>query len=424
MNYFQKKIYQEIQFLSNFYDQSYLFKKSYLSSQDINNKYVIEDINQINTSSDNSLASLVILDGNLNFSQDIIGELSTIRQKLTPQDRVIILAYNSYFNWLYRLLSIIGFRKKNIAPNNTLSKSTLASIVEIADFEITSTKPLIYFPFSALYIGSIINTILAPISFISSFSICQSFTLRPVNFPRKNLSLSIIVPLRNEAGNIERIFEQLSLIVIDKLEMIFVEGNSTDNSWELLQSMPEKLKSKSVILKQPDIGKNDAVTFGINSSSNDLIIIFDADLTVDISQISYFHQIICLGKADLVNGNRLFYTFEEGAMRLLNWIGNVFFAKFLSYIFNSHISDTLCGTKLFYRRDYIRFLKWNNKLKIQDPFGDFKLLMPALDLGVGICDLPVYYRSRKYGTTNISRFRDGFLLLKIALVTLWKRKIL
>lgn len=423
MNYFQRKIYCEINFLSLFYQKTHFMKNSALSKQDIGNKIVSDSIEQLTITED---LSLIVLDGDFNYSTDIATELSSIRQKIKRQDRVMVIGYNSYFNWLYRLLSIIGLRSKTNPPHNTLTKASFHSIVRIADFEITKSKSLVYFPFSLFFIGDILNSFLSLFPFLSNFSICQAFTLRPINYPKQDLSLSIIVPIRNEAGTIQKIFDELNLLEIDQLEVIFVEGNSTDDSWDLLckvvKENPRKLKCQ--VLQQSGKGKEDAVTMGINQATGELLTILDADLTVSVDKVAVFHHLICTGKADLINGNRLYYVFENKAMRFFNWMGNLFFAKFLGYIFEANISDSLCGTKLFYKRDYLRFLKWNSTLKIIDPFGDFKLLMPTLDLGLGIIDVPVYYRSRVYGETNIHRFRDGCLLLKIALKAFAKRKML
>ncbi|MGZ3740913.1 MAG: glycosyl transferase, partial [Bdellovibrionota bacterium] len=145
-----------------------------------------------------------------------------------------------------------------------------------------------------------------------------------------------------------------------------------------------------------------------------------ADLTVPPEQLLLFHRAFQNGAADFVNGNRLIYPMEGGAMRFLNWIGNQLFARMLSFVLDCQLGDTLCGTKLFLRSDYARFLRWRDRFGDFDPFGDFELLFPAAELGLGIVDIPVRYGARSYGATSIRRFTHGIRLLRMVGWGLWK----
>ncbi len=113
---------------------------------------------------------------------------------------------------------------------------------------------------------------------------------------------------------------------------------------------------------------------------------------------------------------------EGEAMRPLNRLGNVFFAKALSLILDIPISDALCGTKLLSRRDYERFVRWRSDFGEFDPFGDFELLFPAATMALGTVDIAVRYRDRTYGSTSIRRFAHGFELLKMTAIGFFRIK--
>ena len=149
----------------------------------------------------------------------------------------------------------------------------------------------------------------------------------------------------------------------------------------------------------------------------------DADLTMPPELLPRFYNAYVEGHADFINGSRLLYPMEGEAMRFLNRLGNAFFAKALSFVLNSRLGDSLCGTKLVSSLDYKRFIKWRGEFGDFDPFGDFELLFPAAQLGLGIINIPVRYRARVYGSTNIRRFRDGWILLRMTTLGFFKIKV-
>jgi glycosyltransferase involved in cell wall biosynthesis len=204
-----------------------------------------------------------------------------------------------------------------------------------------------------------------------------------------------------------------------------VEGHSHDGTWEEIQRVASKFGAKYPIktLKQSGSGKADAVRLGLAHCTGDLCAILDADLTMPPELLPRFYEAWCKGLADFINGNRLVYPMESGAMRFLNHLGNVFFAKALRYALDAKLGDTLCGTKLFSNRDYQRMTAWRTDFGDFDPFGDFELLFPAASLGLGIVDIPLTYRDRVYGQTNIHRFRDGYRLLRMTITGLLRIKL-
>jgi glycosyltransferase involved in cell wall biosynthesis len=174
--------------------------------------------------------------------------------------------------------------------------------------------------------------------------------------------------------------------------------------------------------QQTGKGKSDAVRLGFSKASNELVTILDADLTMPPELLPRFYNAYVSGLADFVNGTRLVYPMEGEAMRFLNRLGNEFFAKALSYVLDSRLNDSLCGTKLLRRDDYARMVRWRGDFGDVDPFGDFELLFPAAIFGLGIVDVPVYYRARSYGSTQIHRFRHGLMLLRMTLIGLFRVK--
>lgn len=228
-------------------------------------------------------------------------------------------------------------------------------------------------------------------------------------------SVSVVVPARNESGNIEAAI--LRTPQMGKFtELIFVEGNSTDDTWSTIQQMAQKYKDshRIKIMQQDGKGKGDAVRKGYGAAEGDILMILDADLTVPPEDLPKFYNAITRGKGEFINGVRLVYPMEKNAMRSLNTIGNHFFSGLFSWILERPIKDTLCGTKVMFRNDYIRLARNREFFGDFDPFGDFDLLFGAYKLNLKIVDLPIRYRERKYGDTNISRFSHGFILLRMS----------
>jgi len=231
-----------------------------------------------------------------------------------------------------------------------------------------------------------------------------------------------VIPTRNEAGNIERIFNELPVFECD-YEIIFVEGNSQDNTYEVIEeAIATHPEIHCSLFRQNGKGKGDAVRVGFEHARGDILMILDADLTVPPDYLIRFYQAICSGKGEFINGVRLVYPLEKQAMKFFNLLGNKFFSLVFSFLLGQSIKDTLCGTKVLWREDYRRIAENRKYFSDFDPFGDFDLLFGAAKLGLKIVDMPVRYQERTYGQTNIQRWRDGVLLLRMALFAARKIK--
>lgn len=237
-------------------------------------------------------------------------------------------------------------------------------------------------------------------------------------------SVSIIIPARNEKGNIEPIIQRLSEFIGEK-EVIFVEGHSQDGTLEEIKRVAAKYGGSTPIrfTVQEGTGKADAVWKGFEVAKNDILIILDADMGVAPEDLPKFYEAMAFGGKRLVSGSRYAYEMEEGAMRPLNNIGNIFFAVFLSWVCGKKLTDTLCGTKAIFRSDFEQLKKTKFFKEMDDPFGDFKLLIGASLIGLSIVEVPVVYHRREYGATKISRFRDGWKLLKMMITVILKFKL-
>jgi glycosyltransferase involved in cell wall biosynthesis len=224
------------------------------------------------------------------------------------------------------------------------------------------------------------------------------------------------VPCRNEAGMIDEILERVPRLGRET-EIVFVEGGSSDDTYAEIERQITRRPGQAIsLLKQTGRGKADAVRLGFRHARNDVLMVLDADLTVSPEDLPKFYDAIARGYADFVNGSRLVYDVEPGAMQFLNILGNKAFSRIFSFLMGQNVKDTLCGTKVLLRSDYEAIAQGRAEFGDFDPFGDFDLLLGAARRGLKIVDLPVHYHARRYGTTNISRFRHGWLLLRMSLI--------
>lgn len=360
--------------------------------------------------------TVILLNGNFNHHYDVEGLLRDLKTKMSRSSRVCVVVYNSYLRGFYTLANKLGIRRGGL-PTTYLTHSALENLCELSGFSIVRSRPVGYIPFELFGVGTLLNRILQATPFLRWFGFAGVLVLRPQIASAKNPSLSILIPARNEKGNIEGAITRLSVLNHIDYEVIFVEGHSNDGTWEEIQRVKEKYGSQCKIqaFRQTGKGKSDAVRLGFSHAKMELLTILDADLTMPPELLPRFYEAYVSGKADFINGSRLVYPMEGEAMRFLNWLGNVFFAKALSWVLDTRIGDSLCGTKLVSKRDYDRFVAWRRDFGDFDPFGDFELLFPAATLGLGIVDIPIRYLARTYGSTSISRFRHGFMLLKMTL---------
>ncbi|MCZ6671566.1 MAG: bifunctional class I SAM-dependent methyltransferase/glycosyltransferase family 2 protein [Verrucomicrobia bacterium] len=366
----------------------------------------------------------VILDYLPGYLQDIHVCISNLRQSCHPRTRLYILSLNHIYRPLLAIAKFLGMAMKQ-PESNWLSKTDLCNILELNGFEVLTKATEQIFPFRIPLVSGFFNRFLVRIPLFRLFGISNFIVARPIAKPKLEgaISCSVVVPARNESGNVRAALERIPVLG-KQTEIIFVEGNSTDDTWEVIQREskayegPHKIK----MLQQPGIGKWDAVFAGFSVAEGDVLVIQDADLTAPPEDLSKFFEAIADGRAEFANGCRLVYPMESEAMRFMNLLGNKFFAVALSFVLGQDFKDSLCGTKMMLKSDYERLLLRIRVLGDFDPFGDFNLLFGSAMLDLKIRDVLVRYKDRAYGHTNISRFRHGWILLKMTIFGLRKIK--
>jgi glycosyltransferase involved in cell wall biosynthesis len=238
-------------------------------------------------------------------------------------------------------------------------------------------------------------------------------------------SVSIVIPTRNERENIEGAFTRTPQMG-RWTELVFVDGDSSDGTLEEIERCSRVHGhnwKRVVIQRQRSHGKGDAVRQGFSACEGDILMILDSDLTMPPEELPKYYSALVAGRGELINGSRLVYPMERQAMRFLNMIANVFFARLFTWLLGQPVTDTLCGTKVMWRRDYEEIARNRSFFGEFDPFGDFDLLFGAARLNRRIVSLPIHYADRKYGEIKINRWRHGLLLLRMSLVAFTKLKL-
>jgi len=365
----------------------------------------------------------IILSDTLAFLDDIETALTHVKSLCSPSTRIIISSYNQLWEPFLKFGEWVGHKQSRQFGLNWISQDDLKSFCTLAKLDILTTESHQIVPFNLFGIGHLLNKWIAPLPLIRLFNLRKYAVLRPMpKLQQTKPSVSVIVPVRNEAGNIEPAITRLSPFP-GKLELIYVEGNSSDNSWEEIQRVKSTYSDVDVIaLRQPGKGKGDAVHHAFQQATGDILMILDGDLTVPPEDMIKFYNVLASGVGEFVNGTRLVYGMEEQAMRFLNYYANRTFARIFSYLLNQQFTDTLCGTKVMFRRDYETILANKSFFGDFDPFGDFDFIFGAAKLNLKIVEVPVRYRARTYGSTQISRFRHGFMLLQMVIFAFRKLK--
>ncbi len=364
----------------------------------------------------------VLINGTFNYSLDIQGMLEELRPKLGRNDRVVAVAYNPYLKVIYALGTSLGLRKGPM-PKTFFRMVDAEGLARLSGYELLSCSPCGYAPIRFAGLGWVVNRVFPLLPGLRWLAFGCVLVMRPTVTSTGRPGLTVVVPARNEFGNIGAALQRMPDLDCP-MEVIFIEGHSSDGTWEEIERVRQSYRGKMRILsaKQTGKGKADAVRLGFSMATMPLLTILDADLTMPPEMLRRFYDAYVGGHGDFINGSRLLYPMEGGAMRFLNHLGNVFFAASLSYVLSTRLGDSLCGTKLLARHDYERLRVWRRDFGDFDPFGDFELLFPASVLQLGVVNVPIRYAARTYGSTNISRFRHGFELLRMTIIGFFRIK--
>ena len=366
----------------------------------------------------------VICDRLCHSVTDVRAWLESLRDRLTEHGLIYLTAYNYLWEFAAQAAEMVGW--KTPAPtSNWLSHSDFHNLFDITGLQMVRFEDRLLLPLQVPGLSPLVNRYLAKLPLVQRFALYRFYALRrrDTTATPRPLSVSVVVPTRNEAGNVADAIARTP-VMGSSTELIFVEGGSTDGTWETIENSIKEYRGplKLSAYQQTGKGKGDAVRLGFGKATGDVLMILDADLTVPPEELPVFYDVIARGLGDFVQGTRLVYPMQPGAMRFFNRVGNQAFSHLFTYLLQQPIKDTLCGTKVLRRRDYERLAAARHVFGDFDPFGDFDLIFGAARLNLKIVEIPVRYRERLYGSTNISRWKHGWLLLKMSAVAASKLK--
>lgn len=362
---------------------------------------------------------IIVLSDLVNDLWDVQRVFEKIRNMCHPGTRLVLNFYNNLWRMPLSLVKVLGLGAE-VLVQNWFSPDDIDNLLKLAGFELVQRRALVLLPLKIPFLSSFFNRYLVHFPPFIWFALTNIVVARPepgrdkVDF-NESPSVSIIIPARSEAGNIETILQRVPKLG-DRTEIIFVEGHSNDNTYETIEQMMERYPSKKCkLFRQKGRGKGNAVRLGFGEAQGDILMILDADMTVPPEDLSRFYNAIVGGRGEFINGVRLVYPLEDQAMRFFNILGNKFFSLAFSWLLGQPIKDTLCGTKVIWKRDYQLIAKNRHYFGDFDPFGDFDLLFGAAKLNLKIAEMPIRYRSRTYGSTNIDRWKHGWILLRMVI---------
>ena len=355
----------------------------------------------------------LIMNGTVHYEQDIQALLEHVRTACSEDTRLILAYYSSLWRPVLTFGWRIGLTTKG-PEQNWVTPSDVRNLLRLTGFELVTETQHILLPVWIPLISDFVNRWLAPLPVLRWFALVNlALVRRTPSASQSPPSVSVVVPARNERGNIASIVDRIPRMGPED-EIVFVEGHSSDGTWEEIQAVVARYPHRRIrALQQPGRGKGDAVRAGFDVATCELLMILDADLTVPPEDLPKFYNALASGLGEFVNGSRLVYPMEREAMRFANMVGNKFFALAFSYLLGQPLKDTLCGTKTLSRRHYQQIAAARLYFGDFDPFGDFDLLFGAAKLGLRLVEIPVRYRERTYGTTNIRRWSHGWLLLRM-----------
>lgn len=392
-------------------------KTLHILSDDIDKNFLVENCNKLFINKDedinqslNSISNnfdLIIITDLLENQKHIVEFFDTLYSKLNDNGKLLITSVNNIWYPVLNFFEFFGLKKKSIKRAYT-SSNKIKNILPSHKYTYILYKTKQLFPFKLFGVGNILNTTLEIIFNKFNFGIKSYFLVQKKTSSYKNLSKTIIIPAKNEEKNLKPLIELIPKF--EDLEIIIACGKSEDNTLQVSKELKLSKNLNINVIEQTGKGKANAVFEALEISQNDLIAILDADISVDPKILNNIFDIIQNGDADFVNCTRFVYRMEKNSMRFFNIIGNKIFQYLVSIVISVKLTDSLCGTKVFHKKLKDKINLWQQYNKIRDPFGDFDLIFSAAFSGENIIEYPIHYRSRVYGKTQISRFRDGIRL--------------
>ena len=354
---------------------------------------------------------------------DIQKVFHNLRKLCHKHTRVVISNYNFLWEPVMKLGEFLHIKLPQ-PKQSWLSTYDLSTLLELEGFQPVTVQKKLLFPKYIPVLNFLFNRILANLPLLNNIDLVNLIVARPLFNEDVEYNVSIIIPVRNEFGNIENIIKKTPFFGLSQ-EFIFVDGHSSDNSHNEMLRVKNTYPKKSIkVIIQSGIGKGNAVREGFEVASGEILMILDADMTTPPEDLGKFYFALKENKGEFINGCRLVYPMEKEAMRFLNYLANKIFSLFFTYLLGQRLKDTLCGTKVLYKKDYERIKKNRHYFGDFDPFGDFDLMFGAAKLNLKMIDIIVRYREREFGTTQIKRFKHGWLLAKMSFLAAQKIKFI
>jgi len=379
----------------------------------------------VDTLGTNDTFDYVIVNNTISYADDLQKAFFSLKTVCRSDTKVVLFYHSNLWHPILKLAEFLGLRMK-WSNQHWISTKDIKNLFYLNDFEIISQNEQLLFPFYVPFLSSLFNKYIVHLPIFKALALNHIFIVKPKSAKRKSreVSCTVVIPCRNEKGNIEQAILRMPKMGCNT-EIIFVEGHSSDGTLKECRRVKSKYPDYDIkVFVQKGEGKGDAVREGFAAAGGDILMILDADLTTPPEDLPKFFDAIVSGKGEFINGTRLVYKMEKEAMRFLNMIANKFFSIFLTYLLGQYLKDTLCGTKVLWKKDYEKLVKGRNYFGDFDPFGDFDLLFGAAKLNLKIVEIPVQYKARVYGSTQISRFKHGWLLIRMTFFAMRKIKFI
>jgi SAM-dependent methyltransferase len=364
----------------------------------------------------------IILSDLINDLWDVQAVFQGLKRFTHPGTRIVMNTYSLLWELPLALAQTLGLSTP-LLTQNWLTVDDVRNLLGLSGFEVIAHRPEVLWPLGTRVVSTLLNRYAVRLWPLSHLALTNVIIARPcAKAQEQEPVVSVVVPARNEEGNIEEVFRRTPEMGAGT-ELVFVEGGSSDDTCGAIErAMKAHPQRRCTFLRQTGKGKGDAVRLGFAHATGEVLMILDADMTVPPEDLPRFYDAIVSGQGEFINGVRLVYPMEKQAMRYFNLVGNKFFSLAFSWLLGQPIKDTLCGTKVLSRENYERIAANRNYFGDFDPFGDFDLLFGAAKQNMKIVEMPIRYRQRLYGDTNIDRWRHGMILLRMVIFAMRRIK--
>jgi len=355
----------------------------------------------------NEKFNYVVMSNLVDYMEDIWVVFEKIKSVLDIDGKVIITSVNPVWEPVFRMGQKIGLKTPD-TERNFITNKDIVNLLELHSFEVLKERLGMFLPKGIPLLSPLLNFIIPELPMLRQLCVTQ-YIVAKTKRPKQSFSCSVVIPCHNEKDNIKHCLRRLPKMG-KFTEAIVVDDGSTDTTAAQVSPDLNRDVDIRVISYNTKKGKGHAVRVGFDNAKGDVLMILDADMAVMPEELPYFFKLFEDGFADFVNGTRVIYPMDRKAMPILNYAGNKIFSLILSWIMEQRVSDTLCGTKALFKKDY-------GKILMRDlSWGDFDLLFGASKLCLKIREMPVHYKIRIAGKSKMNVFKHGWVFLRHALM--------